>query len=115
MISRMMRANFFESFSSDLGLHQLINAPMHLIGNSKSCIDVIFTDQPILFLESGDHQSLHENCHHQIIFGNLTVKSLSQSPYKPKIWYHDRANVTAMRKNIEMSPLSDTFFRNHMS
>ena len=35
----------FEPFTSDLGLHQLINELTHSIGNSRSCIDVIFTDQ----------------------------------------------------------------------
>ena len=42
----------FESLASDLGLHQLISEPTHLMGNSKSCIDLIFTDQPNLVIES---------------------------------------------------------------
>ena len=43
----------FEPFSSDLDLHQLISEPTHIMGDSKSCIDVIFTDQPNLFLMFG--------------------------------------------------------------
>ena len=57
----------FESITSDLGLHRLISEPTHLMGNSKSCIDLMFTDQPNLVIESGVHPSLHEHCHHQII------------------------------------------------
>ena len=98
----------FEPFTSDLGLHQLINEPTHSIGNSRSCIDVIFTDQPNLFLESGVHPSLHENCHHQIVYGKLSVRVLSPPPYRRRIWFYDRANVTAIKKSIEMFPWKDT-------
>ncbi len=99
----------FEPFISNLGLHQLINEPTHFIGNSKSCIDVILTDQPNLFLDSGVHPSLHKNCHHQIIFGKLSVKNPCPPPYKRRIWHYDRANVTAIRKSIDMFPWFDTF------
>ena len=50
----------FEPLTSELGLHQLISEPTHTIGQSKSSIDLIFTDQPNLFIESGVHPSLHE-------------------------------------------------------
>ena len=40
----------FELLSPDLGLRQVINESTHLIGNLRSCIDVIFIDQPNLFL-----------------------------------------------------------------
>ena len=43
----------FEPLTSDLGLHQMISEPNHFMGQSSSCIDLIFTDQPNLFLETG--------------------------------------------------------------
>ena len=61
----------FEALMSDLGLHQLVSGPTHMIGKSKSCIDLILSDQPNLFIESGIHPSLHEQCHHQIIHAKL--------------------------------------------
>ena len=81
---------------------------MHFIGNSRSYIDVIFTDQPNLFLETGVHPSLHENCHHQIVHGKLNVRALSPPPYKRRIWFFDRAEATAIKKSIEMFPWKDT-------
>ena len=63
----------FEQITADIGLHQLISEPTHLIGDSKSCIDLIFTDQPNLITDYGVHPSLHEQCHHQIIYGKLSV------------------------------------------
>ena len=60
----------FDPLISDLGLHQLINEPTHIIGEHRSCIDLIFTNQPNIVLEAGVHPSLHEFCHHQIFYGN---------------------------------------------
>ena len=76
-----------EPLMSDLGLHQLRSGPTHIIGQSKSCIDVIITDQPNLFIESGIHPSLHEQCHHQIIHGKLSVRNLAPPLYTRKLWF----------------------------
>ena len=48
----------FEPLTSDLGLLQLISGPTHIVGQSKSRIDLILTYQPNLFIESGIHPSL---------------------------------------------------------
>ena len=92
----------FEPLSSDLGLHQLISEPTHLIGESKSCIDLIFTDQPNLVIESGVHPSLHDQCHHQIVYGKLSVSNIALPPYNRKIWYYDKADFVDIMKSIEM-------------
>ena len=70
----------FEPLTSDLGLHQLISEPTHLMGDSRSCIDLVFTDQPNLIIESGVHPSLHEQCHHQIIYGKMSVSNVALPP-----------------------------------
>ena len=49
---------------STFGLQQIINEPKHIIGDFSSWIDLIFTSQPNLVMESGVHSSLHQNCHH---------------------------------------------------
>ena len=41
-----------------------VNEPTHILPSSSSCIDLIFTDQPSLVVNSGTHPSLHANCHH---------------------------------------------------
>ena len=47
----------FEPLTADIGLHQLISEPTQLMGNSKSCIDLLFTDQPSLITDYGVHPS----------------------------------------------------------
>lgn len=46
------------------GLYQFINESTYLTRNTYSCTELIFTSQPNLVMESGEHSSLNENCHH---------------------------------------------------
>ena len=70
-----------DALTSYHGLHQLISQPTHLLANSSSCIDLIFTDQPNLVTDCGIHPSLHPNCHHQIIYCKLNLKIVYPPPY----------------------------------
>ena len=47
------------SLISSNGFPQLINKPTHTQTSSSSCIDLIFTNQPNLSVNSGVHASLH--------------------------------------------------------
>ena len=62
-----------ESLTSLYGLTQLIAEPTHVLENSSSCIDLIFTNQPNLIMDSGVHPSLHSKCHHQVIYTKLNL------------------------------------------
>ena len=62
-----------ESLTSVHGFHQLISQPTHLLPQTSSCIDLIFTDQPNLIVDSGVRPSLHSNCHHQITYCKINL------------------------------------------
>ena len=62
------------------GLKQLIQEPTHILTDSSSCIDLIFTSQPHLVMESGVHSSLHQNCQHQIICAKINLKVFYPPP-----------------------------------
>ena len=49
-------------------------------------------------MESRFHSSLHENCHHQIVFAKFNLKVLHPPPSKRKIWHFNYANVDHTRK-----------------
>ena len=59
------------SLTSSNGFSKLINEPTHIQTNNSSCIDLIFTSQPNLSVNSGVHLSLHPNCHYQIVYTSL--------------------------------------------
>ena len=52
------------SLATAYGLQQLISDTTNILSNSTTCIDVIFTDQANLVVESGVNPSLNTNCHH---------------------------------------------------
>ena len=79
------KGKLFEPLASDNGLHHLISQPTHLMRDSKSCIDLISVDQPNLVIDSGVNPSLHEQCHHQIVFGKLSVSNITLPKYTRKI------------------------------
>ena len=61
-------------------MKQVITKPTHILESSASCIDLIFTNQPII-IDSGVHSSLHEKCRHQIIYSKLNLQIEYPPPY----------------------------------
>ena len=61
------------SLTSANGVSQLINEPTHLQTSNSSCIDLIFTDQANLSVNSGVHASLHRNCNHQMVHSSFNI------------------------------------------
>ena len=84
--------NTIENLTSQLGLHQIINEPTHILPNSSSCIDLIFTSQPNMVIESGIHSFLHSSCHHQIVFAKFYLKTCFPPPYSREAWYKRSEN-----------------------
>ena len=89
-----------DGLTSNFGLQQLIKEPTHIIGNSSSCIDLLFCSQPNLVMESGVHPSLHTSCHHQIIYAKFKLKIYYPPPYEREIWHYEAANTNAIKNAI---------------
>ena len=89
-----------ESLTIPYGLHQLISDPTHLLPNSSSCIDLIFTDQPNLVVDSGVHPSLHPNCHHQITFPRYNVTAEYPPPYEKLVWNYIKAITESIKQTL---------------
>ena len=53
-----------DSLTTSYGPSQIASDPTHILLNSSSDIDLIFTNQPNLVTESGVYPSLHPKCHH---------------------------------------------------
>ena len=62
-----------DAVTSNYGLHQLIQEPTHILNLSYSCINLIFTSQPNLVMESEVHSSLHPKFHHQVVFAKFKI------------------------------------------
>ena len=80
-----------ESISSLYGFSQLIPEATHILQNSSSCIDPIFTDQPNLVINSGIKPSLHKNFHHHIIYSKLNLQIAYPPLYQRLVWDYKKA------------------------
>ena len=101
-----------ENITSFYGFCQLISSPTHILPTSSSCIDLIFTDQPSIILNSGVHSSLHPNCHHQIIFTKINLKIEFHSPYKRLVWDYKNGNIDYINQSINIFNIFKKFIRN---
>ena len=82
----------------------MIHKRTHILSNSSSCIDLIFTNQPNLVIDSGTHPSLHPNCHHQIIHCKINLKVEYPPPYQKHVWNYAKANkdtILSALKNVD--------------
>ena len=68
---------------------------------TSSCVDLKFTSQPNLEMESGAHSSLHPSCHHQLIHVKLNLKIYCPPPYESEVWHYQKVNVDAIGKTID--------------
>ena len=80
---------------------QLVNEPTRIQTNSSCCIDLIFTDQPNLSVNSGVHASLHPICHHQTVHTKLNLNISYLPPYQHLIWDYKKADSEKIRKALD--------------
>ena len=95
-----LKGSKIDTIANSYGLNQLIQEPTHILNSSSSCIDLIFTSQPNLVMESGIHSSLHSNCHHQIVFAKFNLSIFYPPPYETAVWYYERASTELIRRAI---------------
>ena len=104
-----------DAITSQFGLQQLISEPTHLVADFSSCIDVIFTSQPNLVIESGVPSSLYPNCHHQITYVKFNLKTNYPPPWEQEIWHYENANVDHIRRAINEFSWERSFENNSMN
>ena len=94
-------------------LHQLISDPTHLLPNSSSCIDLIFTDQPNLVVDCGVHPSLHSN-YHQIIYYKFNLMIEYPPPHEHLVWNYNHANQNAIARALDQVDWHFLFFNKNV-
>ena len=52
--------------------------------------------------KSGDHPSLHPNCHHQIIFTKFNLRVPYPPPYYHQVWHYEEADIELIRQEINL-------------
>ena len=90
-----------DNLTSSYGLKQLIAEPTHILPTSSSCIDLLFTTQSNMVVNSGVFPSIHQSCQHQIVFAKVNLKIFYPPPYTRRIWVYSNANHEAINNAID--------------
>ena len=100
----------FNNFLISNHLEQLINEPTHIRDDGcQSCIDLICTDQPYIFTETGVLSSLDSHSKHNIIHGTLNINIPRPPPYQRKIWDYKTAKTDQIRADMSNVNWQDLF------
>ena len=99
-INTSVGSKFFSLTSSNRS--QIINNPTHIQRNNSSGIDLIFTDQPNLSVNSGVHASLLSNFYHQIVHSSFNLDISYLPPYRQLIWSYKKVDSTNTKKALNM-------------
>ena len=92
-----------DSLTTTHGFKHLIFDATHILPESSSCIDLIFTDQPNYVIDCGTHPSFHPNCHHQITFCKFEYSHFEYPPpYQDLAWNFNKSNNDPIKNAIEL-------------
>ena len=92
--------NTIETIASHLDMYQLIHDPSHILEKLSSWIDLIFTSQPNMVINSGVHSSPYAICHHQIVFAKFDLKIYYPPPYGREMWHYQEPDAILIRRAI---------------
>ena len=98
-----------EALTDFYGFNQLISEPTHILPQSSSCIDLIFTNQLNMIFKSEVHPTLFPTCHHQIISVEISLKVNYPPLYHRKVWLYEKANYVSINRAISIFDWNKAF------
>ena len=91
------------------GFNQIIDKPAHILSNSSSGSDLIFTSQPNLVIQSGVHSYLHANCHHQTTYEKFDLNVVKPLLYGKVVWHYELTSSDCIQRAIANFDCEKTF------
>ena len=89
-------------------LEQLVSEPTHIRDDgSKSCIDLVFTDQPYIFTNVEVIPHSERQSKHQIVHGKMNFNIPCPPRTSRKVFDYDKANIDLI--NLELAAINWPF------
>ena len=98
--STYLQGTELAELGAQYSLNQIIDRPTHILPNSATCIDLIFTNETNFVIDSGVLPSVFPRCHHQLIFAKVSFTTFFPPVYRRRIWDFSRTNVNAIRQAV---------------
>ena len=83
------------------GYTQIIDKPTHFINHSSYCIDLIFTSNPSIIVNSGIDKSFCSSYHLDIIYRKINFRFPLSLPCLRTIWNYKNAGAGFLQSDIE--------------
>jgi hypothetical protein len=96
-------------------LSQVINEPTRITSTSATLLDLIITNCPGYFVNSGT-LSPPANCDHSFIFAKMNISLSKQKCYKRSVWnYQKNINEEALNLALSNFELDESLFSNNVN
>ena len=90
-----------DTITSTVGYSKIIDKPTLFPNNSSSCIDLTFTSNPSILVDSGIETSLSRSCHHDIKNGKINFRVHLPPPHFRTVWNYKNADTISIQPAIE--------------
>ena len=90
----------FKSYDFD----NLIHKPTRIVGDTRSCIDLLFTNNPFVFSGVGVHDKIVDICDHCPIYATLHYQYRKPECFKRWVWNFKNADYDRLRNLILHAP-----------
>ena len=103
----------YSSFNA-LGFVQMIHEPTRIVGNTRSCIDLIFANNPFTFSEVGTHDKIAEICDHHPIYAILNYSIQKPKSFKRWVWNFKNGDFDKFRQLLLNAPWHSCYVMNNV-
>ena len=83
------------------GYSQIIDKPTHFTNNLSSFVDLIFTSNPSIIVDSSIEKSLSSSCYLDILYANINFRFQLHPPDFRSIWDYKNADASSIQRAIE--------------
>jgi hypothetical protein len=99
---------FFDSHNFD----QLIHEPTRILGDAKSCIDLIFTNNPSIVSSVGTRPKIYTTCDHKPIYATLKSTFSKPHSYTRYVWNYQRDDMEKFQYSLLETPWRSCYIHN---
>ncbi len=99
-------------FGDSQNCDQLIHEPTQIQGTDKSCIDLIFINNPSLIASAGARPKIYDMCDHKQIYVTLKSTFFKPHSYKHWVWDYDRGEMEKLQYALLEAPWHSCYQQN---
>ena len=91
-----------DTFPTTSGYTQMIGQPTHIVNETSSCIDLLFTTTSKLLSDVGVEQTIYNKHHPNIIYGSLNLIIPLPPPYYREVLDYKNQDLVCIQRAISL-------------